>query len=100
MGLLSIVPSVQCVGSLIGYTEGNIHELLVNQTFFYIALGGLTCRTNTKPRFYLWKYFFYSEGKTEIGGCLREVLRGVLEFKRAVTADWVVIVYNTEIRNV
>jgi len=67
MGLRSILPGAHCVGSLIGYTEGNINELLVNQTFFS-ALGGLTCRTNTKPRFYLWKYFSHSEGTTEIVG--------------------------------
>jgi hypothetical protein len=44
--------------------------------------------------------FFSLRGDDTDCGCLREVLRGILEGKRGVTEDWEVIIYNAEIRSV
>jgi len=44
--------------------------------------------------------FFSLRGDDRDCGCLREVLKGILEVKRALMADWEVIIYNAEISNV
>jgi hypothetical protein len=44
--------------------------------------------------------FFLLPGDDRDCGCLREVLRGILEGKRAIKADWEMIIYDAEICNV
>jgi hypothetical protein len=43
--------------------------------------------------------FFSLTGEDTDCGCLRELLRGILEGKRAVTAYFEIIIYKAEIRN-
>jgi len=69
-------------------------------SLFFFSLRRTDLQNKHKPPVLSMEIFFLFPGDDIDCGCLRELLKWILEGKRAVTADWEIIIYKTEIRNV